>query len=162
MPERGFHEQLVTGGKGARWRNSAGLPIGIGPLGRDYAAWLEERHPGAYEAIYERRRQPDYAKWGTAVPFPLPLEEYVDYWTGENTLEFLRRAHDRPFFVWCGFCGPHPPLDPPAPYDTMYPEDDVELPSNYGVTRTAAPARRRPNRTPSPGASAPITGPLSR
>jgi arylsulfatase A-like enzyme len=133
MPERGFHEQLVTGGKGARWHKPAGLRIGLGPLGRDYAAWLEERHPGAYEAIYERRRQPDYSGWATAVPFPLPLEEYVDYWAAQNTIKFLRRDHDRPFFAWCGFCGPHPPLDPPAPYDTMYPEDEVELPPNYGV-----------------------------
>lgn len=144
MPERGFHEQLVTGGKGARWRKSAGLPIGLGPLGRDYAAWLEERHPGGYEAIYERRRQPDYGKWATSVPFPLPLEEYVDYWTAQNTIDFLQRDHDQPFFVWCGFCGPHPPCDPPAPYDTMYSEDQVELPANYGVREDGSPRETTP------------------
>jgi len=144
MPERGFHEQQVTGGKGARWRKSAGLPIGLGPLGRDYAAWLEERHPGAYETIYERRRQRDYSQYATAVPFPLPLEEYVDYWTAQNTIEFLERDHDRPFFAWCGFCGPHPPCDPPAPYDTMYPEGHVELPPNYGVHEDGSPRETSP------------------
>jgi len=144
MPERGFHEQLITGGKGARWTKSAGLPIGLGPLGRDYAAWLEERHPGAYEAIYERRRQPDYSEYATAVPFPLPLEQYVDYWTAENTISFLNREHDRPFFVWCGFCGPHPPCDPPEPYDKMYAEDEIELPSNYGVHEDGSPRPTTP------------------
>ncbi len=144
MPERGFHEQLVTGGKGARWRKSAGLPIGLGPLGRDYAAWLEERHPGGYEAIYEQRRHPDYGKYATALPNVLPLEEYVDYWIAENTIEFLKRDHTRPFFAWCGFCGPHPPIDPPAPYDTMYPVDEVELPPNYGVDEDGNPRETTP------------------
>jgi arylsulfatase A-like enzyme len=144
MPERGFHEQQVTGGKGARWRKSAGLPVGLGPLGRDYAAWLEERHPGAYETIYARRREPDYAQYATAAPFPLPLEEYVDYWTAQNTIDFLERDHDRPFFVWCGFCGPHPPCDPPAPYDAMYPEDEVGLPPNYGVLEDGSPRETSP------------------
>ncbi len=144
MPERGFHEQIITGGKGARWRKSAGLPIGLGPLGRDYAAWLEERHPGGYEAIYERRCQPDYSEYATSVPFPLPLEEYVDYWTTENTIKFLKRDHGRPFFVWCGFCGPHPPCDPPEPYDAMYPEDEVELPPNYAVREDGSPRETTP------------------
>jgi arylsulfatase len=144
MPERGFHDQLVTGGKGARWTKSAGLRIGLGPLGRDYAAWLEGRHPGGYEAIYEQRRTPDYAKWETCLPFPLPLEEYVDCWTAQNTIDFIRRDHDRPFFIWCGFCGPHPPCDPPAPYDTMYPEDAVQLPANYGVREDGSPRETTP------------------
>ncbi len=144
MPERGFHEQQVTGGKGARWRKSAGLPIGLAPLGRDYAAWLEERHPGGYEAIYERRREPDYSQYATSVPFPLPLEEYVDYWTAQNTIDFVECDHDRPFFVWCGFCGPHPPCDPPAPYDTMYAEDEVVLPANYGVHEDGSPRQTTP------------------
>jgi len=144
MPERGFHEQLITGGKGARWRKSAGLAIGLAPLGRDYAAWLEERHPGGYEAIYEARRTPDYSKWATSLPFPLPLEEYVDYWAAQNTIDFINRDHDGPFFAQCGFCGPHPPCDPPAPYDTMYAEDEVQLPANYGVHEDGSPRETTP------------------
>jgi len=144
MPERGFHEQWVTGGQGARWTKSAGLPIGLGPLGRDYAAWLEQRHPGAYEAIYEQRRTPDYTRWETCLPFPLPLEEHVDCWTAQNTIEFIRRDHGRPFFLWCGFCGPHPPCNPPAPYDTMYPVDEVQLPPNYAVREDGSPRPTTP------------------
>jgi len=130
MPEKGFHEMKVTGGKGQRWTRSAGLPIGLGPLGRDYAAWLEERHPGGYEAIYQQRRQPEYKAYRTAITNVLPLEEYVDYWIAENTTEFIERDHEKPFFVWCGFCGPHGPIDPPQPYDTLYEIDEVVLPPN--------------------------------
>ena len=131
MPERGFHELKVTGGKGARWTQSAGLKIGLAPLGRDYAAWLEQRHPGGYESIYEQRRHPDYERYKTALPHVLPLEEYIDYWIAENTIDLIQRDHDRPFFAWCGFCGPHGPIDPPEPYDSLYPIDDVVLPPNY-------------------------------
>jgi len=133
MPEKGFHELQVCGGKGARWTRPAGQKVGLAPLGRDYAAWLEERHPGGYEEIYEQRRQSEYRDYRTAITNVLPVEEYVDTWIAENTIEFAQRDHDRPFFAWCGFCGPHPPLDPPKPYNTVYPIDDVQLPPNYAV-----------------------------
>ena len=133
MPTKGFHETQITGGKGARWFKSAGLSIGLGPLGRDYAAWLEERHPGAYEAIYERRRQPDYFANMTIIPQILPLEEYVDYWTPQNTIDFIRRDHRKPFMVQCGFHGPHGPIAPPKPYDGLYNPEDVPLPETYGI-----------------------------
>jgi arylsulfatase len=139
MPERGFHEMQITGGKGSRWTRSAGLPIGLGPLGRDYAAWLEARHSGGYEALYEQRRQPAYRKYRTAISNVLPLQEYVDYWIAENTLGFVGRDHGRPFFAWCGFCGPHGPVDPPQPYDTLYAPEDVVLPANYGIDGAGNP-----------------------
>ena len=139
MPHKGFHEMQVCGGKGERWVKSAGLKIGLGPLGRDYAAWLEERHPGAYEAIYEQRRHPDYKTYRSAVTNVLPLEEYVDYWCAQNTIDFISRDHDRPFFAWCGFCGPHGPMDPPKPYDTMYPHETMWLPENAFYERDGSP-----------------------
>ncbi len=138
MPERGFHELQITGGKGQRWTRSAGLPIGLAPLGRDYAAWLEARDPGAYERIYEQRRRPEYRRDKGTISNVLPLEEYIEWWIMENTVEFVRRDHDRPFFVWCGFCGPHGPVDPPAPFDVLYPASDVPLPPNYHVTPDGA------------------------
>ena len=133
MPEKGFHELGVCGGKGGRWTQSAGLPIGLAPLGRDYAAWLEERHPGGYEKIYQQRRRPEYKRDRTCICNVLPFEDYVDYWMGQNTVDLIEREHSKPFFVWCGFCGPHGPIDPPKPYDEMYPIEDVPLPPNYQV-----------------------------
>jgi arylsulfatase A-like enzyme len=144
MPERGFHEMQVTGGKGGRWTRSAGLPIGLAPLGRDYAAWLEARHPGGYEAIYEQRRRPEYQQYHTAISNVLPLDEYVDTWIAENTLDFIRRDHGRPFFAWCGFCGPHGPVDPPQPYDTLYEPEEVILPANFGVDDEGRPRATTP------------------
>ena len=59
MPERGFHDMQICGGKGARWTKPYGLEIGPGPLGNHYATWLEARHPGAYALIYRQRQQPE-------------------------------------------------------------------------------------------------------
>ena len=145
MPERGFHEMQVCGGKGARWTQSAGQAIGLGTLGRDYAAWLEERHPGGYEAIFAQRRQPEYRQYHTAISNVLPLEEYVDYWLAQNTIDFIRRDHERPFFVQCGFCGPHAPEDPPSPYDALFRDlDEVPLPVDYGWDENRAPRATTP------------------
>jgi arylsulfatase A-like enzyme len=128
MPEAGFHHLRVCGGKGARWTESEGQEIGPGPLGPTYAGWLEERHPGGYERIYEQRRQPEYKGQMTAVVNVLPVEEYVDYWIAEEAIEFIQRERERPFFLWIGFCGPHGPMDPPRPYDELYPFDEVPWP----------------------------------
>ena len=139
MPERGFHDMQVSGGKGARWTQSAGLPIGPGPLGPHYAEWLEALHPGGYELIYQQRREPDYKKHKTAIVNVLPLEEYVDFWIAQNTIDYLRDPPSAPFFVQCGFCGPHGPVDPPRPYDSLYPFDEIELPPNVGVDADGQP-----------------------
>jgi len=128
MPQKGFHHERLTNGKGARWRQYEGSELGQGPLGKPYASWLETRHPGGYEAIYEQRRSPEYDEYRTAVTNVLPPEEYVDYWVADEAVEFLHDPHSDPFFLWCGFMSPHGPVDPPAPYDERYDADDVGLP----------------------------------
>jgi arylsulfatase A-like enzyme len=143
VPARGFSQLALTGGKGARWTQAEGLPIGPAPLGQTYARWLEARSPGAYAKIYEQRQQPEYKKYHTAIVNCLPLEHYVDYWIAQNTIEFLRLPPAHPFFVWCGFCGPHGPLDPPEPYARMYPPEDAPLPATLQDSMEAKPAFHR-------------------
>ena len=113
-PPKGFRFTILTEGKGSRWTESSGTHFGPGPLGPLYAAWLEERHPGGYEKIYAQRRQPEYKEM-TAITNVLPYEDYIDTWITNNTAGFMRESRDRPFFAWCGICGPHGPLDPPEP-----------------------------------------------
>ena len=130
MPPRGFNYERLCGGKGYRWTQSQGSPLGPGPLGPTYASWLEARHRGGYELIYEQRRRPEYQEYMTAISNVLPLEEYVDYWVAEQAIEFLHYPGPKPFFLWCGFCGPHAPIDPPHPYDKMYPFEEMPLPKS--------------------------------
>ena len=139
MPHKGFNYERLTGGKGFRWTQSTGQSIGPGPLGPTYASWLEARHPGAYEAIYEQRRKPEYWEYMTAISNVLPLEEYVDTWVAEQSMEFLAYPGPKPFFLWCGFCGPHAPIDPPEPYDRMYPFDEMPLPKSRSDSPPRSP-----------------------
>ncbi|NED99702.1 sulfatase-like hydrolase/transferase [Phytoactinopolyspora halotolerans] len=43
-------------------------------------------------------------------------------WTAERCVDYIRERRDPtvPFFLWCSFSKPHPPLDPPEPYYSMY------------------------------------------
>ncbi len=143
MPQKGFHYERLTGGKGQRWVQSEGSELGPGPLGPTYASWLEARHPGGYEAIYEQRRQPEYHDHMGAIELVLPLEEYVDYWIAEEALEFLSFPGSKPFFLWCSFCGPHGPMDPPKPYTEIYPFEDIPIPRQRHDDPQASPKGRQ-------------------
>ncbi len=129
-PEKGFDWHNLTGGKGQRWLYAEGDPLGPGPLGPKYAAWLENKRKGAYEELYqERRAQNSYKKLGV-MDIPLSNEEYIETWIADESINFIndRAGQDQPFFLWTGFCGPHGPFDPPEPYKSMYSPDEVPLP----------------------------------
>lgn len=145
LPPRGFDEMQLTMGKGQRWTVADGSALGPSQLGPVYADWLENRRPGAYEQIYEQRRGPEYRDSMTAIVNALAPDEYVDHWIGENTSTYLDREHERSFFVWSGFCGPHGPFDPPQPYASMYSPDNIPVPPlfrkrQHGAPRNAVPA----------------------
>jgi len=128
MPERGFDYLEIVGGKGARWTQSTGQDIGPAPLGASYAQWVEAKHPGGYEQMYEQRRQPEYKRNKCSLVNVLPLEEYVETYILEKSIEFMTTDREEPFFLWCGFCGPHGPHDPPASHANLYPFADIQLP----------------------------------
>jgi arylsulfatase A-like enzyme len=51
-------------------------------------------------------------------------------WIAEQCRLYIRERRDptAPFFLWCSFSKPHPPLDPPEPYYSMYREADIPEP----------------------------------
>jgi len=150
LPPKGLDEMQLTTNKGSRWTVAEGSPFGPAPLGPVYAAWLERKRPGAYEEIYAQRRRPEYRERATAIVNTLAADEYVDYWIGENTWEYLDRDHERPFFAWCGFCGPHPPYDPPEPYASTYRQEDVPVPDLLHARQKDVPGDGMPTRFDQP------------
>ncbi len=52
----------------------------------------------------------------------VPECQTLTSWIAEQCVEFIRDRRDPsvPFFLWCSFSKPHPPLDPPEPYYSMY------------------------------------------
>ncbi len=69
--------------------------------------------------------QAGHFDWG---PLDVKDEDTADtklaMWTGE----FLRRKHDKPFFLACGFYRPHLPWYAPRKYFEKFPEDSIQLP----------------------------------
>jgi arylsulfatase len=150
MPPKGLEEMQLTTNKGSRWTVAEGSPLGPAPLGPIYAQWLEGRRPGAYEEIYAQRRRPEYREQAMAIVNVLDPDEYVDYWIAENSWRYLDRDHERPFFLWCGFCGPHPPYDPPEPYASMYRPEDIPVPALLHARQQNVPDGDRPTRFDQP------------
>ena len=58
----------------------------------------------------------------------VPESQTLTSWIAEQTALYISTRRDPavPFFVWCSFSKPHPPLDPPEPYYSMY--RDCEIP----------------------------------
>lgn len=51
-------------------------------------------------------------------------------WIAERSVDFITQRRDPtvPFFLWTSFSKPHPPLDPPEPYYSMYRREAIPEP----------------------------------
>ena len=60
----------------------------------------------------------------------VPETQTLTSWIAEQCVEYIlhRRDPGVPFFLWCSFSKPHPPLDPPEPYYSMYRNCDIPDP----------------------------------
>jgi arylsulfatase A-like enzyme len=68
-----------------------------------------------------------------SLPFDWSPIDVPDEWTADTKLalwaaEFLKRRHDRPFFLACGFCSPHLPWYAPRRYFDKFPPGATLLP----------------------------------
>ncbi len=67
-----------------------------------------------------------------------------DAWIADIAIDFIAgRPTDRPFFIVCGFNGPHPPLKVPEPYFSMYDPDEIPEPPNFGPQAGEPPCNGR-------------------
>ena len=94
------------------------------PLKIHWFQFLIERRGAIYEDRLESSRRPN-----SAFRSRLPKRLSQEWWVGDRAIEFLRnRDRSKPFFVSINFRRPHAPIAAPAPYDTMYPPEEVKLP----------------------------------
>ncbi len=102
-------------------RNRNGFDEMIIP--EDYYTWM--RHSGqAQQPMRHGLGQNELYPTLSTVPESLTLTN----WIAEQALQYIlfRRDPSVPFFLWVSFAKPHPPLDPPEPYYSMY--RDCEFP----------------------------------
>lgn len=102
-----------------------------------YAGGLDPKAAGEdYRVWLDARGLPDERIGGSAVPWPDPTT-HPTTWVRDRALEVLSsRDPDRPLHLVVSFPHPHPPIDPPEPYATMYrPEDCVIDPDGAASNR---------------------------
>lgn len=59
----------------------------------------------------------------------LPQKLHHSHWTVDKCIEFLNdRNKEKPFFMMCSFEKPHPPFEPPVPWNKIYRGPDMPLP----------------------------------
>ena len=70
-------------------------------------------------------------------------EDQLDMFIARETVKFLRRYRQQPFFLVAGFMRPHPPLHPPRPWAGRYPVDRIELPDIGDIDQYPEHIRQR-------------------
>lgn len=106
------------------------------PLNSEYVQWLaDKRGCGVDEIVAQFNADEDCLENN---PFRFIMgsnwrtdEEHSNTWVTERTLDFLRKKHDRPFFMFTSFFGPHQPMMPPEPWASMYWPEEIELPPEF-------------------------------
>jgi arylsulfatase A-like enzyme len=63
-------------------------------------------------------------------------ESHGDYHVADQTIEYLRKHRDRPFFLGCGFEKPHSPLEAPQRFFDLWETKDIRLPPDFAPQPT--------------------------
>lgn len=83
-------------------------------------------------------------KWLLGGTFPEPIERKREWQVVDAAIGWLDehrfRSADEPFLLRLSFSAPHTPVVPPAPYDTMIPEDSIDLPEEADTLFSNAPS----------------------
>ena len=67
----------------------------------------------------------------------LPAKLHHTSWTVDSSLDFLeRRDEAKPFFMMTSFDKPHPPFEPPTPWNKLYRGPDMPLPKRPEKSET--------------------------
>jgi len=79
----------------------------------------------------------------------LPAEHHVESFLTGEAVRFLEEQKGRPepFCLVLSLYGPHLPVAPPQPWDSMFPADKVPLPKNFRDDLIAKPERQHNTRT---------------
>lgn len=98
-------------------------------VGQHYVLWMEEKGCKNWRDYF-------LAPTGTMDPsisykWPIPEEYHYNTWIAERTNALLEqyKTDDESFFLWSSFFDPHPEYLVPEPWDTMYDEAELTVPS---------------------------------
>jgi choline-sulfatase len=80
------------------------------------------------------------------VQSPLETEDHLDSFIARQSVKFLQRYKDQPFFLVTSFMKPHSPFYPPREYAEKYPIHETELPPVGDISSYPEHIQQRINR----------------
>ncbi|HEX6987391.1 MAG TPA: sulfatase-like hydrolase/transferase, partial [Planctomycetaceae bacterium] len=92
--------------------------------------WDEYQSPAPYPSPSPEVANDPHSRAGGIVfgRLDVPDEETGDYVNVSRGIDYLKRPHDKPFFLAVGLTRPHMPWQVPAKYYEMFPLDSIVLP----------------------------------
>lgn len=95
----------------------------------DYLDWMEQEHPAHYpsavrEGLVEGQQPLASEPWTS----DLPPELHQSRWIADQTMSFIDRHQEEPWFAWCSFVDPHHPFNAPGHYRNLYDTASFEAP----------------------------------
>ncbi len=117
---------------------------------RHYRAYLREVGLGQ---LFEKKPQTGNhndapsGREGTHMYSLIPREHHMASFLARHAERFIRdqQGKTQPWCAVLSFYGPHLPVAPPKPWDTMYALDDVTLPANHRDALGGKPAKQKTN-----------------
>ncbi len=115
-----FHARLAEGREEALWDNDV-FHGGFGPFPREE------------DIIRDPGEVPDGGGskfWGVS-EWTGPDEDFPDTVNANNSIEFLRKEHEKPFFLVYGLWRPHNPYTAPKRFFDLYDPEKITAPPGY-------------------------------
>ncbi len=100
---------------------------------RQYKNWLRERGQNQFIAVAGNHEAVPSATEGKHMFSLLGEDNHMAAFFAEKTEQFIRTHSEdaKPWLAVLSFFGPHLPVSPPEPWDTLYSLDDTPLPANH-------------------------------
>lgn len=98
------------------------------PEDDDYMKYLMKE--GYLDHVYEPKGMRSQLYYVPQVS-QLPKEKHCTHWVADESIRFLNdraKKKDEPFYLFASFIQPHPPFDPPTPYQYKYLPNDMKEP----------------------------------
>jgi len=93
--------------------------------------------------VEDARAEVYYKRAVSYATLPFPKEEFGTYLIRDAADAFLRRQHDKPFFLWLSFPDPHPPYTIPEELGDRYDAESIPLPPKEPKDFADKPPRYR-------------------
>ena len=97
------------------------------PNGSEWTSWNKSYKghwsPKVRDIVFENGEKKAGAKY--------TVEQHTSELFADKAVNYLKKGHEKPFFMYVAFNAPHDPRQSPKEFTDMYPADQIAVPVNY-------------------------------